>query len=570
MSALLAVVVSLLTNLVTSSATGPVVVGFVIFVLALLVWDVFHASKGKSDEDDTTSLSSYVDRLIRDYSHWARNYVALNLVRVPTARVSAPGESAGSTLPPAEELMRHALFTDDTPGERRHDDTPVEALTCLIRRGSRRTLLVGGPGAGKTTVLERVLYEQVGLHQAKRGQPIPVLLRLRHLETSAWDLLRDTLHSQGLPLSSEDLRERLERDKFLLLLDGLNELPSASARTSLQNFLLTFDVPVIATTRDLTDQNLLPDADVYALLDFDRAAATTFTRARLGAAENDAFWNAATTTVDALSRIPLFLSMLCVIYRDRKEVPAQLSTTLRSFGSVYELQMKADLHIADPVRQWWSQALAALAHAMTWNGGSLDGRLTIQLDDAEEVVRGYLSGRAPAPDALAIQCIGALHKHHLLTKNGSELQFPHQVIQDYYAAEHLLRSLSDLNDDLLCADYLNLVKWSETLLFMAGIADDETTLRLATLAFDRVDPMLAARIAAVSGDATRRRVVELISAIPVEPDTQEFLNDGDGGVLWLSDGAYKGKLTLLVATRSSDAIPFILEAADARNLRSMF
>ena len=84
---------------------------------------------------------------------------------------------------------------------------------------------------------------------------IPVLVELRYYQTSILDLIKDFLHRHdgSLAIDDETLKNLMRQGKFLLLLDGVNELPSAAARRDLQKFRHDFHktTPMIFTTRDL-------------------------------------------------------------------------------------------------------------------------------------------------------------------------------------------------------------------------------------------------------------------------------------------------------------------------------
>jgi predicted NACHT family NTPase len=88
-----------------------------------------------------------------------------------------------------------------------------------------------------------------------------------------------------------------------------------------------------------------------------------------------------------------------------------------------------------------------------------------------------------------------LLKHHLLQRNGELVEFRHQLIQEYYAAEYLLERLPTLTDEQLKRDYLNLLKWTELIALMLALVNEEAqALRVVRLAMDDVDLMLGARL----------------------------------------------------------------------------
>ncbi|CAG7648224.1 NACHT domain-containing protein [Actinacidiphila bryophytorum] len=437
------------------------------------------------------------------------------------------------------------------------EPAPFDALQRLSGLRQGNAALVGGPGAGKSTLLERVALAQADRWAEDSTLPLPVVLPLRHLGGSVPDLAAAVFLRHRCTVPEAEVRELFAARRLLVLLDGMNELPSAAARKALAAFLDTYRPQVVGTGRDPLDCAPIKGAQVLRVLPMSRRSAEQFTRSRLGG-RSASFWAAASERTAGMSGIPLLLMMLCTIYRERDELPANLGLALRWFDQVYERRLKAEVYVDDSVRLWWSQALAVLAHEMTANGGSLDASLTVAADSALRAVTGHLAERSLHAADLAARCLEALRRCHLLTEVSGRLQFPHQVLQDYYAAEHLLRILPALDDDTLCASYLNQLKWTESLILAMGLTGDPATqARLVRLAFARIDPVVGARLGAAGGDAAQRLAVELVAALPAER-RRATVPFSDGSWLDWPMGPYRRQLELMTLTRSDHAVPHLL------------
>ena len=121
--------------------------------------------------------------------------------------------------------------------------------------------------------------------------------------------------------------------------------------------------------------------------------------------------------------------------------------------------------------------------------------IAIPRTKAEQILTEFLLDREPYPAKTAERCLKDLLKHHLIQTNGDQIEFRHQMIQEYYAAEQLLLRLPDLSDEELKRDYLNLLKWTEPIALMLAMVDEEDqALRTVRLAVDDVDLMLGARL----------------------------------------------------------------------------
>ena len=122
----------------------------------------------------------------------------------------------------------------ESESERQQVET-YGVLEGVLKYATEHVLLVGKPGAGKTTALERLLAEG-NLIEGR----LPVFLRLRDLnpkrEYPVLERLQLELLNRDLQLSPERLEELLDGGQFLLLLDGINELPDPRLRREVWDF----------------------------------------------------------------------------------------------------------------------------------------------------------------------------------------------------------------------------------------------------------------------------------------------------------------------------------------------
>jgi len=98
------------------------------------------------------------------------------------------------------------------------------------------------------------------------------------------------------------------------------------------------------------------------------------------------------------------------------------------------------------------------------------------------------------PENCALCWLEDLLNHHLIQLGaGDQIEFRHQLIQEYYTAESLLKLLPSLSDDALKREYLNYLKWTEPLALMLELVEDEAqAVRVVKLALV-VDLRLGAR-----------------------------------------------------------------------------
>jgi hypothetical protein len=108
----------------------------------------------------------------------------------------------------------------------------------IFQLAYNKLLILGEPGAGKTTTMLELAQKLLNLADQQSDSPIPVLLKL-----SSWKKDRRTMFAwlvdqidkeSGLAISKENLKEILKAHKLLLILDGLDELEESSRKNCVE------------------------------------------------------------------------------------------------------------------------------------------------------------------------------------------------------------------------------------------------------------------------------------------------------------------------------------------------
>ncbi len=414
-----------------------------------------------------------------------------------------------------------------------------DVLDGLRRHAAEHVLLVGRPGSGKSTALQRLLLEEAERALGDADARIPVLLELRHYQESTLDSLRRVLREHGFLVDAQRLPEWLRQGRLLVLVDGINELPSDVARRELAAFRREYrtTTPMVFATREWAVGGDLEIGKRLEMEPLTEPQMQGFVRAYLGE-DGDKLLRQLQGRLRELAEVPLLLWMLCSLFRETRErLPENLGLALREFTTLYDCQIKGDAPVSEESRRWWPRLLQRLAFKMLQGPGPTELYVAVARSQAEDWLTDYLlEERCDQPRSRAMEWLDDLVSHHLLQRSaGDRIEFRHQFIQEYYAAEYLLGHLPKLDDVALQRDYLNILKWTEPFILLLGLLEEhQQALRIVKLA-EAVDWSLAARLAGAVRPDWQAEAIRFIAATPQIPEWH--------------------RVELYGLTRSLDAIP---------------
>jgi HEAT repeat protein len=372
-------------------------------------------------------------------------------------------------------------------------------------------LLQGKPGSGKSTALVRLLLEEGSKKDENR---IPVLLELRAYKTSMVDMIRDFCISHDRIIEKGEIEDLLNKRRFFLLIDGINELPSDEAANEVIHFRKTYPrVPMVFTTRELGLRGNLGIEKQLTVQPLRETQMKDFVRGYLG--NDELIKQLRNERLRKLGETPLLLWMLCSIYSKCGRVPENLGETFRAFTRVYDEKLKADVSTRADSKDLWADFLQYLAFQMTLR----KDEPVIGVREAEGIIGDFLrENREDDRLSRRHKWLDDLICFHLLQKrNDDNIEFHHQLIQEYYAAEYLLQQLEKLSDRDLQWRYLNYLKWTEPIALMLGLLKDkELALKVVRLAL-AVDFGLGARLAGEVDPLWQEETVQWVAELPVSP-----------------------------------------------------
>jgi DNA polymerase III delta prime subunit len=410
-------------------------------------------------------FASYLRSILKDPRYCELCYVEpdafLNLEEQTIKRKKSDSQEAKiEYFPVLKGLKKYAL------GQQRH-----------------HILLAGRPGSGKSTTLKRLLLEMASKALVDENRPIPVLVQLKG-DGSIQHLIIAEFRRTGLRVTIEQIDDLLMDDKLLLLLDGVNEIPSDDLRRKLHNFREDNPTtPMIFTTRDLALGGDLGIEKQIKILPLKKPQIREFVLEYLPE-YGDKLLRQLHDRLREIAETPLLLKMLCDVFDPvTQKIPKNKAELFLEFDQKYR-KLKQYAPVYNDFQLFRSELLAHLAFVMIHGDPQkpTDAWLTISRHQAEIILEEWLTqrGMEDAPTK-AKRWLEDLLEHDLLqvAADAEQIEFHHQLFQEFYAAKELQIMIQKIHPDLMDDKrlqhfYLNYLKWTEAVLIALSLIENES------------------------------------------------------------------------------------------------
>ncbi|MGA7935895.1 MAG: NACHT domain-containing protein [Kovacikia sp.] len=349
-------------------------------------------------------------------------------------------------------------------------------------------MVLGGPGAGKSTFLRKMGLEALkGVSGGYEHECIPVLLELKSFSRAEIEIeqaIAQEFRICGFPSPDVVTEKLLEQGKLLILLDGLDEVPSKnvdSAIHQIQNFVDQYDKNrFIASCRVAAYRHNFRRFTDVGMADFGQAQIQQFinnwfySEADREAGTAQKCWNllkkSENRAAKELAQSPLLLTLLCLVYHNSQNFPQNRSVLYRKALRVLLEEWAAEKRIfQDGIYQGLSTELEEVLLSEIAYKGFEANRLFFSQREVVDQIRAFLAENLNAPKHLngeAVLEAIAIQQGILVERAQDVFSFSHLTLQEYLTAQYI--------DDhhlthKLVTDHLSHERWQEVYLLVAGL-----------------------------------------------------------------------------------------------------
>jgi hypothetical protein len=352
-------------------------------------------------------------------------------------------------------------------------------------------MVLGAPGAGKSTFLRKIGLESF---KGKKGnfkhQAIPVLLELKKFTESKIDLkalIEAEFTTCGFPKPKEFTESALDKGKLLILLDGLDEVPSANVNSvidAIQDFVDRYDKNrYIASCRTAAYRyNFKRFSDVI-LSEFDDEQIQQFINNWFRSEEDKQAGTAAlcwellerdeNKAAKELAHSPILLTFLCLTYDKSQTFANNRSGLYRKALRILLEEWAAEKRI---MRQAIYEGLSVELEEVLLSEIACEGfeadRLFMPQSQLVERIKEFLSSNLNAPKQLSgeqvLEAI-AIQQGILVERVEDVYSFSHLTLQEYLTARYIYAhgQISEMVEKYLTDD-----RWREVFLLTSGLMVD--------------------------------------------------------------------------------------------------
>ncbi|MEM6255235.1 MAG: NACHT domain-containing protein [Cyanobacteria bacterium P01_D01_bin.156] len=382
-----------------------------------------------------------------------------------------------------EELYRQA-------GNRRFRVGSNERQDGLkVANAEQYLMVLGGPGVGKSTFLRKLGLES--LKGAMKHEQMPVFIELKSFKSKEMSLeqaIVRELEISGFPYADSLVKSMLAEGRLLVLLDGLDEVPSSQVDNvieQIQNFCDQHRKNrFVASCRVAAYKGGFNRFTDVTMAEFDNDQIREFVESWFSSKLDkesgtaDTFWKLINQSENAsakdLAQTPLLLTFLCLVYDSSQALPTVRSTL---YGDALDILLKkwaAEKRIRrDSIYQGFHADLEKVLLSEIAHDSFQKDQLFFSESEITERITTFLADTLDAPSHLdGAKVLNAIEVQQgiLVERAAGVYSFSHLTLQEYLTARYI--SKKNLMQTLV-ENHLTDERWREIFLLVSGLLEEQ-------------------------------------------------------------------------------------------------
>jgi hypothetical protein len=355
-----------------------------------------------------------------------------------------------------------------------------------VAKKEQYLMVLGAPGAGKSTFLRKIGLEALR-NRSYQHKIIPVFIELKQFtspEINLEQVINRSFQEVQFPASADFTTKALQQGKLLILLDGLDEIPSKNldlAVEQIQAFVKQHQKNrFIVSCRTAAYNSTFPNFYPVLIADFDDSQIQQFinnwfaTELDKQATTASQCWELINSpeylATKEICRTPLLLTFICLVYEAEQYLPKNRATL---YGEALDILLKKwagekKINKNTIARDLGSDLEKVILTEIAYRS-FVENRLFFTRTEIIEKIQQFLTNNANAPKNLAAEVVldaMAIEQGILVERARNAFSFSHLTLQEYLTAQYIYD-----HDQIeqLAREYLTNKRWKEVFLLVAGL-----------------------------------------------------------------------------------------------------